>query len=251
VKPNSWKSLKASEVPNILAEGLWILPVYERTADRTKGGAGAGKVDGKEAFDYCVALGIPQGIAVYFAVDYDAPTSEFNNIEAYLRAAAAQMTGYKIGVYGSYSVVEEMAARGAAEFFWQTLAWSKGKISEHANVYQKQIDVTVNGIGVDWNDQFSYAGMWGEPIPAPTIIVEERDDDNMPIQAPDWVWGQMYNIIGDAYNKDLVGWEWCQKVLDRTMTSWEYAHILAVIESKKAGLNVDAKNDAWKKPEER
>ncbi|KAF9142795.1 hypothetical protein BGX30_002163 [Mortierella sp. GBA39] len=161
VTPNSWKSLCKEEADTIIAAGLQILSVFERTADRTKGGSANGKEDGKRAYAHVRSIGQPIGTAIYFAVDYDAPASQHDNIEAYLRAAAKEIPGYKIGVYGSFSVIEAMAIRGAASYFWQTLAWSRGLLSAKANVYQKQIDVMANGFKVDWNDQYSDAGLWG------------------------------------------------------------------------------------------
>ncbi|GIP38296.1 hypothetical protein J31TS4_15760 [Paenibacillus sp. J31TS4] len=162
VTPGSWKTLGPSEAAVIRASGLSILSVFERTADRTKGGAVAGREDGQIAYAHARSIGQPTGSAIYFAVDYDAPASDFDRIEAYLRAAAKEIPGYAIGVYGSYSVVEAMAARGAVKYFWQTVAWSRGSISSRANVYQRQIDVRANGIGVDWNDLYGEAGLWGQ-----------------------------------------------------------------------------------------
>lgn len=167
VTPGSWKSVTKEEAETIIAAGLQILSVFERTTDRTTGGAANGTDDGKRAYAHARAIGQPIGTAIYFAVDYDAPASQHNNIEAYLRAAAKEIPGYKIGVYGSFSVIEAMAIRGAASYFWQTLAWSRGLLSARANVYQKQIDVGANGINVDWNDQYSDAGLWGAAVQPP------------------------------------------------------------------------------------
>lgn len=98
------------------------------------------------------------------------------------------------------------------------------------------------------------------PIYVPTAVkgVSEvkEDEDNMAIQAPDWAWQQMYNIVGAAYNEfkgtdKEISWDWCQKILDRKLKAWEYTHILHVIEAKKKGINVDNPNDAGKAPGER
>ncbi|GIO63592.1 glycoside hydrolase domain-containing protein [Paenibacillus cineris] len=186
VTPNSWKSISKAEANNIISAGLEILSVFERTADRTKGGAANGAADGKAAYSHVKSIGQPEGTAIYFAVDYDAPASQHNNIEAYLKAAAKEIPGYKIGVYGSFSVIEEMAKRKAADFYWQTLAWSRGLLSSKANVYQKQIDVPANGIGVDWNDLYSDAGLWGAPkLPVKEEIKVERDINKVSAWAAD------------------------------------------------------------------
>lgn len=181
VKSNSWKTLRPAEAKRITDAGLQILSVFERTADRTKGGAPSGKVDGIEARIHCMELGQPGGSAIYFAVDYDAPQSQYDNIEEYLKAAKAQIGNYKLGVYGSYDVVEEMAKRLPGIYIWQTLAWSRRKISDKAHVFQKQIDTVVNGINIDWNDMYKEAGLWGgKPIVVPDKTTPEKDPAPIP-----------------------------------------------------------------------
>ncbi|MEA4894558.1 MAG: DUF1906 domain-containing protein, partial [Oscillospiraceae bacterium] len=113
----AWKDLTAQEARNICDAGLKILCVYETTADRVKGGAEAGAYDGRTARALAEAMGIPTTAYIYFAVDYEAQSSDMATIEAYLRAARAQTGAYEIGVYGSYSVIETMAVRGVCKGF--------------------------------------------------------------------------------------------------------------------------------------
>ena len=164
VKSNSWKTLKKAEADMLQACGIQILSVYERSADTTRGGAAAGSADGVEAFTHARAIGQPLGTAIYFAVDYDAPVEDFPRIERYLRAAAACIPGYKLGVYGKYSVIEAMAQGLPGIYCWQTRAWSMGKVSRYSHVYQKEIDRQIHGIGVDLNDLLKPdAGLWPKP----------------------------------------------------------------------------------------
>ncbi|MCP1306468.1 M23 family metallopeptidase [Paenibacillus tyrfis] len=74
--------------------------------------------------------------------------------------------------------------------------------------------------------------------------ITDEDVDNMAIKADDWFWKQAYNILGAAYNKGEIEWQWCQKVLDRTLTAGEYTHVLAVINARTQGIDVDAENPA-------
>ena len=63
------------------------------------GGAAAGTSDGAVAYAQAIAVGQPEGTAIYFAVDYDATSSDYAAIEAYLKAAQQQLgSGYKAGV---------------------------------------------------------------------------------------------------------------------------------------------------------
>ena len=156
----AWKRLTRAEAEAITAAGMQIVSVYETTANRPAGGAAAGVDDGAEALKEAKEIGQPEGSAIYFAVDYDAQPKDYNAIEAYLRAAASNIPGYRVGVYGSFSVVEEMARRIPGIHVWQTYAWSRGKRSEHANLYQYQNNVTVAGHIVDLNESFGGEGWW-------------------------------------------------------------------------------------------
>lgn len=157
----AWKRLTRAEAEAISDAGLRIISVYETTANRPAGGTANGHTDGKSAYQEAVAIGQPAGTAIYFAVDYDAQPKDYDAIEAYLRAATAELgTSYKTGVYGSYAVVEEMYKRGAADHYWQTYAWSRGHRSAHANVWQYLNGATVAGLTVDLNESYGNEGWW-------------------------------------------------------------------------------------------
>lgn len=177
----AWKRLTRAEAETITEAGLSIISVFETTASRPAGGAGAGEIDGREAMAEAKAIKQPPGSAIYFAVDYNAQPKDYNAIEAYLRAAAKQIQGYKVGVYGSFAVIEEMARRGAAECFWQTYAWSAGKKSRKANLHQYKNGVAMAGITVDLNDSFGGEGFWDtnpktQPAPEKIEYIEAFND---------------------------------------------------------------------------
>jgi len=168
----SWKRLNRSEAEAITSAGMQIVSVYETSANRPAGGAAYGKADGLAALKEAKLIGQPPGSAVYFAVDYDAGQQDYESIEQYLRAASAQLLDYPTGVYGSYAVIEEMAKRKACSHFWQTYAWSRGKKSQHANIYQYQNDTSVAGVKLDLNESFGNEGWWNmktseQPIQPP------------------------------------------------------------------------------------
>ncbi|EJL38959.1 Protein of unknown function (DUF1906) [Brevibacillus sp. CF112] len=158
----TWKRLTSAEVEAIRAAGMQIISVFETSAARPAGGASAGQVDGQEAYNEAKLIGQPLGSAIYFAVDYDAQPSDYDKIEQYLRAAAGKIPGYAVGVYGSYAVVEEMAKRKACTHFWQTYAWSRGKRSAHANIYQYKNGTMLPGINhtLDLNESYGNEGFW-------------------------------------------------------------------------------------------
>lgn len=168
--PSGWKRLTPEEAKAISEAGLYIVSVFETTANRAVNGRNAGLEDGAAALRVAREVGQPEGTAIYFAVDYDAQSGDYNRIEAYLRAAAEQLPGYETGVYGSYAVVEAMAARGACSKFWQTYAWSRGNKSDSSNIYQYQNDIQVNGIQIDLDESYGNEGWWtlressGQPV---------------------------------------------------------------------------------------
>ncbi|TFE23677.1 DUF1906 domain-containing protein [Cohnella luojiensis] len=172
----AWKRLTAAEANAITVAGMQLISVFETTANRPVGGATAGTEDGKAALNEAQTIGQPTGSAIYFAVDYDAQPKDFAAIEQYLKAAAEQIPGYAAGVYGSYSVIEEMFKRKACDVFWQTYAWSYGKKSEHANVFQYKNNVMVAGVAVDLNESYGGEGWWNtKEEEEPTMSQEDAE----------------------------------------------------------------------------
>ncbi|MFA4137704.1 MULTISPECIES: DUF1906 domain-containing protein [unclassified Brevibacillus] len=155
-----WKRLTRAEAEAITAAGMQVVSVFQRGTNDAAGGAVNGSRDGKAALYEAKLVGQPVGTAIYFAVDFDAQPKDYAAIEAYLRAAAKELPGYSVGVYGSHAVLEEMAKRGACKHFWQTYAWSRGNLSKAANLYQYQNGQTLAGHTVDYNDALGGEGWW-------------------------------------------------------------------------------------------
>lgn len=132
------KDLNASEAAAIHEAGLGILLCWETTANRARQGESAGKADGTIAYQLATKMRVPYTTCIYFAVDYNAPKSDYNAIEQYIRAASKAIEPYQAGVYGHYGVCEEMYLRGATVNLWQCCAWSGKLISPHAYIYQRQ-----------------------------------------------------------------------------------------------------------------
>lgn len=159
-----WKRLTKEECQVMTDLGIKILSVFEISAGDMIGGHITGMAHGKLAYEQTQLIGQPTGTFVFFAVDYDAQSEDYDLIEQYLKAAAEQLPGYKIGVYGSFYVTEEMANRKACEAFWQTYAWSGGNLSEIGrDIYQYQNGVSLAGIEVDMDD-FYYEDINGGNI---------------------------------------------------------------------------------------
>lgn len=166
----AWKRLTRAEAEAITAAGMKIVSVFQRGQKDAAGGAANGSRDGKAAYQEAKLIGQPEGTAIYFAVDYDAQPKDYDAIEAYLRAAGTAIMGnvpakgYYLGVYGSYAVVEEMSKRIPGIRVWQTYAWSGGKRSAKANIYQYLNGQILAGHTVDFNDGLGNEGWWDTAV---------------------------------------------------------------------------------------
>jgi len=160
-----WKSLTPSEVAVAKEKGLYLMSIYQDGKSSVLGGYRVGVEQATEAFMKAQSLSQPYGSAIYFAVDFDVTqSSQYDTIEQFLKGVKAVLKGkYLVGVYGEYSVIEEMAKRKAADCYWQTYAWSGGKRSTYANVYQYKNDVPFVGIMVDHNESYGNEGFWLGP----------------------------------------------------------------------------------------
>lgn len=167
------KEITSGEAAQIRAHGLGLCLVYEQYAQRPKEGRAAGKADAATAVSQARSVGFPDDRPIYFAVDWDTTEGDQAAIDEYLRGAAEVIGAGRVGVYGSFYVVERCAANGSAKWFWQTYAWSGGQVSGHTHFLQYKNGQSVGGADVDFNeskkDDF---GAWGmgstTPAPAPT-----------------------------------------------------------------------------------
>lgn len=210
VPESYWKALTAQEANDIRKAGLAILLCWETTANRVKEGAEAGQKDGLQAYTLANRLGVPKGTVIYFAVDYDAQVSDMDTIDDYLRAAQVWADPYRVGVYGHVRVVETMRSINACEYFWQCKAWSGGKVSDHALVYQShgQKDAEAAalakkvGVDVDLNccSNMRAAGLWMPPA----VSESQPQEQEGPWYANDMAWGATLGIINDGRPNDAI-----------------------------------------------
>jgi hypothetical protein len=82
---------------------------------------------------------------VYFSADWDATSGEQAAIDAYLKGAASVLGAGRVGVYGSFDVINRCKRNGTARWFWQTYAWSGGRLSGAAHLYQYHNGQHING----------------------------------------------------------------------------------------------------------
>ena len=114
---NASKVLSQMEAEAISGAGLSIFVVYEDGADPAKFDASLGTFQAQQALICAGDVGQPQGSAIYFAVDFDCTTAQFQQqITPYFNAVKAVFASrglpYKIGVYGSGLVCQGLLAAG-------------------------------------------------------------------------------------------------------------------------------------------
>lgn len=135
----SGKNLSKAEAAAIRKAGLGIVLNWESQTGRANGGAANAVVDATEAVRQARALGAPKGTAICFSHDCD--TYRWSNILAYYRKARqiVEAAGYEfaeLGAYGSADLLDKLGEAGIIRHGWQTIAWSYGRVSKYAAVYQ-------------------------------------------------------------------------------------------------------------------
>lgn len=169
------KALTPDEVKAIHAAGLAIFIIWE-SAPINKGyfSYDKGVADAKQAIIEAEYLGVPQGAAIYFTIDYDASKTDMVYIEGYLQGVRDGLAGkYLLGVYGSFLVMTSVKA----DRYFQTYAWSGGQKAPN-HIYQYQNDVTVQGIAVDRDCVNEDAGLWkgSEDVLEVAVLLYTKDD---------------------------------------------------------------------------
>lgn len=157
---SAWKGLTADEANAIKQAGLKLVSVFEKGATKSSYFTKSqGVSDAQEAHRLAKSIGQPSGSAIYFTVDYDAQPADMPAIIEYLNGIKQLLTDYKIGLYGSYNVMQ--AVRGHVDYYWQTYAWSRGKIADFIHMRQYQNGVTVAGVQLDKDEIKQAPGEWG------------------------------------------------------------------------------------------
>ncbi|MEC3975078.1 glycoside hydrolase domain-containing protein [Amycolatopsis sp. H20-H5] len=159
--PGRTKNITRAEYADMVAAGRGVALVYENHAGDAAGGYAGGQAAARAARADADAIGFPADRPVYFAVDSDQVTrDQFTAVMAYLDGAASILGGRElVGVYGEFDVIE-MAVGAHARYGWQTAAWSTGKHSTKAALYQRLGQIYVGGIQVDVSDIL--APDWGQ-----------------------------------------------------------------------------------------
>lgn len=142
---NIHKNLTRPEARDLLAAGIDIFLAFEYGAKQAALGARQGTTDAQLAHRQLQALGAPESMMVYFAVDFDipdyapksaSPRAKLGPVGDYLEAISALALPFRVGVYGGYWAVSRALDAKVATMAWQTVAWSGGQRDKRAVLYQ-------------------------------------------------------------------------------------------------------------------
>ncbi|GAA2586162.1 DUF1906 domain-containing protein [Actinomadura fulvescens] len=145
------KNLTRAEADQLSDAGLWLVVVWETTASRALSGRTGGIADARDADRQALAVGMPSGRPIYFAVDFDASASQQAAINAYLDGAASVIGRGRVGVYAGYGPLKRAFDAKKVTYGWQTYAWSGGRWDARAQLQQYSNDHQLNGVTVDYD----------------------------------------------------------------------------------------------------
>jgi glycoside hydrolase-like protein/putative peptidoglycan binding protein len=161
------KWLGPAEAKSLHADEFDVVAVFETKANRADGGRDAGLADAHTAVAELAYCGLPAGLPVYFAVDFDTTVGPL--ITAYFRAVAEVIGLKRTGAYGGYKVIKALFDARLITYGMQTYAWSAGKWDSRNHIEQYSNNRSVGGASVDFDRAMKTDfGQWpAKPVPAP------------------------------------------------------------------------------------
>lgn len=147
--PGRRKNITPEEAAAFRQAGVPVALVYEDTAGWMQGGTRAG-VAAARAVEADAARCRIDLRCCYLASDQDVVTvSQMNTVMDCLDGASTVWGRGVTGTYGGLSVVDTAIRGGHATWGWQTVAWSGGRVSTLAHIYQHAGYVSVDGVQCD------------------------------------------------------------------------------------------------------
>jgi hypothetical protein len=119
-------------------------------------------IDARNAVKEAKWLGQPKWTPIYFTVDFDAQEEDMPRIIEYFQGVQQNLGGYKMGAYGGIHTLQALLnSQARPTYWWQTIAWSGGQQFDRADLYQAQVNQSIDGFGVDVNEvKVKNPGWW-------------------------------------------------------------------------------------------
>ena len=144
------------------AAGIAVGVVWETTANRAAAGPGAGRYDAGLAKGQARTVGLPDTVAINFAVDFDT-LGKPQQVDGYFDGAGSTLTLGRTGGYGSFEVIRHLFDTHRITIGWQTYAWSgtPTKWDPRAQLHQYKNGVNIGKSSGDLDErEAADAGLW-------------------------------------------------------------------------------------------
>lgn len=159
------KNLSLMDIDLAHEAGLDVGIVYEFNPRSALGGRDQADNDFYVARFHANALGVPQHVCLYVAVDFDVQEADLPEVRAYVArwTILCRTYGWRSGVYSGYRVCADTDVKAFTDFRWQTYAWSGGLWASGLALKQLHNGVTVGGASVDLDESVVFD--WGQWSP--------------------------------------------------------------------------------------
>ena len=157
---SAWKNMTKTEVQALSRARIHVVNVWETRGDHVGFFTHAqGLLDGAAAFAFAQHIGQPISSPIYFAVDTDVSAADrsayvlpyFQGVrESFQRHGAIGVHAYKVGVYGSGAVCDQLKQAGYVSYAWlaQSAGWEGFHSFSGWNLKQLAA-ISFNGLSVD------------------------------------------------------------------------------------------------------
>lgn len=173
------KIMKPDEVSGLTAAGLKLFTIHEEGAGFLLKGYDAGRASAKWSVNQAAACGMPPNRPYYFALDVDPRNfteAQWRAVRNTLDGAASVVRYQFLGVYGAFSAIEKLVP-SPAPWGFQTYAWSDGRISSKAHLYQYRNRQQLCGGTVDFTRALKPDyGQWGRAMQLTQEDLKAVDD---------------------------------------------------------------------------
>lgn len=142
------KGLSKAEYDSYARVGIRTWYIFEEDGTELTGGWAAGVRVAQRAERIRKAQGLPPG-AIYFTIDHDYAGPALAACVQAIKGAVSVLGFGRVGIYGGYSHILAMQAARACAYYWQTFAWSYGKVASGIHLYQYDNGVTLANGNVD------------------------------------------------------------------------------------------------------
>lgn len=144
------KMLTTNELYRLNRAGVGVGLVMETSAQAALNGYATGRHQALVADEARGYLGISPTANISFAIDWDVTAAQMlGKVAEFYRGVFSVLSPTQVGIYGGYRAID-MAPPGLG-FYWQTYAWSNGRVHEKTHLYQYKNGAVMNGGLVDLN----------------------------------------------------------------------------------------------------